>query len=133
MAGMRFPLILIRNRLDRVGMLLSGLCLLHCVAGIVLVAALGLGGGILLDPIIHRIGLALAVLVAAVAIGLGALRHRRAAPFVIAMTGLSFMGGALAVDHGVEEAVLTIIGVSLVAVAHVLNLRQSSGSAARGS
>ena len=112
-----------RNRLDRIGMLLSGLCALHCVAGIGLVAVLGIGGGILLDPIIHRIGLALATLVAAVAIGLGALRHRRAGPFVIAMTGLSFMGGGLAVPHGLEEAVLTIIGVSLVASAHILNLR----------
>ena len=39
------------------------------------------------------------------------------------MTGLSFMGGALAVPHGVEEAVLTIIGVTLVAAGHLLNLR----------
>ena len=38
--------------------------------------------------------------------------------------GLSFMGGALAVEHGVEEAVLTIIGVSLVSLGHVLNLRK---------
>ena len=112
-----------RNRLDRIGMLLSGLCALHCVTGIALVAVLGVGGGILLDPLIHRVGLLLATLDAAVAIGLGALRHLRAGPFVIAMTGLSFMGGALAVPHGVEEAVLTIIGVSLVAFAHILNLR----------
>ena len=41
------------------------------------------------------------------------------------MTGLSFMGGALAVEHGPEEAVLTIIGVSLVALGHVLNLRRA--------
>ncbi|MCB5425408.1 MerC domain-containing protein [Altererythrobacter sp. CC-YST694] len=112
-----------RSRLDRAGMLLSGLCALHCVSGIFLVAVLGMGGGILLDPVIHRVGLAVAALIAAVAIGIGALRHRRALPFVVAMTGLSFMGGALAVPHGMEEAVLTIIGVSLVAVAHFLNLR----------
>ena len=62
---------------------------------------------------------------AGVAIGLGAIQHRRAAPFVVAMTGLSFMGGALAVEHGPEEAVLTIIGVSLVALGHVLNLRRA--------
>ncbi|OYX08856.1 MAG: hypothetical protein B7Z08_07745 [Sphingomonadales bacterium 32-68-7] len=62
-------------------------------------------------------------MVAGVAIGLGAIRHRRPAPFVIAMTGLSFMGGALAVGHGAEEAVLTVIGVTLVALGHVLNLR----------
>ena len=113
----------IRGRMDRFGLMLSGLCAVHCVLGIVIVAGLGLGGGLLLDPIIHRIGLLLATLVAGVAIGIGAVQHRRAAPFVVAMTGLSFMGGALAVDHGVEEAVLTVIGVTLVALGHVLNIR----------
>ena len=104
-------------------MLLSCLCAVHCVTGLVIVVGLGLGGGVLLDPSIHRYGLLLATLIAGVAIGLGALQHRRAAPFVVAMTGLSFMGGGLAVEHGAEEALLTIIGVTLVAIGHVLNLR----------
>ncbi|PZO70934.1 MAG: MerC domain-containing protein [Pelagerythrobacter marensis] len=115
----------IRARLDRVGIVLSGLCAVHCLLTILVVSSLGLGGGLLLDPAIHKIGLALALIVAAVAIGIGALRHRRRAPFVTAMTGLSFMGGALAVGHGVEEAVLTVIGVALVSLAHVLNLRHA--------
>ena len=115
----------IRGRLDRVGVALSALCLLHCVLGIVLVAGLGLGVGWLLDPVIHKIGLLLATLVAGVAIGIGAVRHRRRAPFVVAMTGLTFMGGALAVGHGYEEAVLTVIGVGLVAGGHILNLRHA--------
>lgn len=114
----------IRGFIDRFGVLLSGLCAVHCVLGIVLVAGLGIGGGVLLDPAIHRYGLVAATIVAAVAIGLGAMRHRRAAPFVVAMTGLSFMGGALAVNHGVEEAVLTVIGVVLVSAGHLLNLRK---------
>ena len=114
----------IRGRLDRAGVLLSSLCAVHCVLGIVIVAGLGLGGGLLLDPIIHRVGLLLATLVAGVAIGIGAVQHRRALPFVVAMTGLTFMGGGLAVEHGIEEAVLTIIGVTLVAAGHLLNLRK---------
>ena len=65
--------------LDRAGLFLSCLCAVHCVSGLVLVAFLGIGGGILLDPAIHRVGLALAAFIAAVAIGLGAIRHRRAA------------------------------------------------------
>jgi hypothetical protein len=113
----------IRGRLDRAGMFLSCLCAVHCVAGIVIVAGLGLGGGLLLDPSIHRYGLVMATIIAGVAIGVGAVQHRRAAPFVVAMTGLSFMGGGLAVEHGVEEAVLTVIGVSLVALGHLLNVR----------
>jgi len=106
-------------------MFLSGLCAVHCVAVLVLVAVLGLSGGFLLNPLIHRVGLAIAMAIAAVAIGGGALRHRHAAPFVVAMMGLSFMGGALALPHGAEESVFTIIGVSLVIGGHILNLRHS--------
>ena len=114
---------LIRRTLDRAGIWLSSLCLLHCLLSIVVVSALGVGGQFLFAPEIHRYGLALALIIAAVAIGWGALRHRKAAPFVTAMMGLTFMGGALAVPHGIYEAVLTIIGVTLVSIGHILNLR----------
>ena len=110
--------------MDRVGIALSCLCAVHCVLGLVLVAGLGMGSTFLLDPVIHRVGLLLATIVAGVAIGIGAIRHRRRVPFVVAMTGLSFMGGALAVEHGADEALFTIIGVTLVAAGHILNLRK---------
>lgn len=77
--------------LDKAGLLISSLCLVHCILSLVLVSVLGLGSQFLLAPEIHEYGLVLALLVAAVAIGWGALNHRRAAPFVVAMTGLSFM------------------------------------------
>ncbi len=115
----------IRGRFDRIGIWLSGLCALHCVATILIVSSLGAGGQFLFSPDLHRYGLVIALIVAAVAIGWGALKHRQAAPFVIAMTGLTFMGGALAVPHGIQEAVLTIIGVALVTCGHVLNLRHA--------
>lgn len=122
----------IRQRLDRAGIALSALCAVHCLLSVALVSVIGLGAEALLDPAIHRIGLLLATLVAAVAIGWGAVKHRMAAPFVVAMMGLSFMGGALAVPHGVEEAVLTIIGVALVSLGHILNLRHLRGSCTHG-
>lgn len=122
----------IRQRLDRAGIALSALCAVHCLLSVVLVSIIGLGAEALLDPAIHRFGLMIATLIAAVAIGWGAMKHRMAAPFVIAMTGLSFMGGALAVPHGVEEAVLTIIGVGLVSLGHVLNLRHLRTSCTHG-
>ncbi len=112
-----------RALLDQMGIGVAGLCALHCVATVVLVSGLGLGGHFLLSPSIHRFGLALALLIAAVAIGWGALKHRRAVPFVVAMMGLTFMGGALAVPHGNEEFILTIIGVSLVSLGHLFNMR----------
>lgn len=122
----------IRQRLDRAGIALSALCAVHCLLSVVLVSVIGLGAEALLDPAIHRIGLLLATLIAAVAIGWGAVKHRMAAPFVVAMMGLSFMGGALAVPHGMQEAVLTIIGVGLVSLGHILNLRHLRGSCTHG-
>ena len=121
----------IRRRLDRAGIALSGMCALHCLASIVLVSGLGIGGEYLLAPEIHRWGLLVATLIAGVAIGWGALRHRMAMPFVIAMTGLTFMGGALAVPHGYKEAILTIIGVALVSLGHILNLRHVHSAACK--
>ncbi|MBT8428004.1 MAG: MerC domain-containing protein, partial [Erythrobacter sp.] len=50
----------IRQRLDRFGIGLSGLCALHCLASIVLVSGLGIGGEFFLAPEIHRWGLAAA-------------------------------------------------------------------------
>lgn len=122
----------IRQRLDRIGIALSALCALHCLLSVLLVSVIGLGAEALLAPAIHRFGLLIATLVAAVAIGWGAMRHRMAAPFVVAMMGLSFMGGALAVPHGPQEAILTIIGVALVSIGHVLNLRHLKGSCTHG-
>lgn len=113
----------LRRRFDQAGIGLAGLCALHCLVTVAMVSALGLGGHFLADPIIHRVGLVLALFVAAVAIGWGAIKHRRRAPFVTAMMGLTFMGGALAVPHGPQEFVLTLIGVSLVTLGHILNLR----------
>lgn len=122
---MRVALVKIRDRLDRAGILLSGLCAIHCLVGLLLVTALGLGGELLLAPEIHRIGLGLAIVVGLVTIGLGALRHGRLLPLLVAGGGLSLMGGALAAGHGPMEPVLTIMGVALVASAHVMNLRHA--------
>ncbi|MEL6530689.1 MAG: MerC domain-containing protein [Pseudomonadota bacterium] len=113
----------IRRRLDHLGIGMAGLCALHCVATVIVVSGLGVGGHFLLSPEIHRVGLALALIVAAVAIGWGALKHRRRAPFVVAMMGLTFMGSALAVPHGSQEFALSLVGVGLVSLGHLLNIR----------
>lgn len=121
---MNQALLALRSRLDRFGVLLSGLCMVHCLAGLFIVGIMGLGGGALLDPAIHRIGLIVALVVGASTIGLGALRHGHRLPLAIGVTGLVLMAGAVAAGHGSAEAVLTIIGVLLVATAHVLNIRR---------
>lgn len=115
-----------RLKLDRMGIALSGLCAVHCVASIVLVGLLGLGGQWLLAPEIHEFGLGLAILVGAATIGVGVLRHGRMLPLAVGGFGLALMGVALIVPHGAPEAFLTIAGVACVAIAHVMNLRAHS-------
>ncbi len=113
----------LRRRLDQIGIGLAGLCALHCLATLMLISALGVGGHFLFDENIHRVGLALALGVAAVAIGWGLLRHGRTLPFVIALAGLALMAAALLVPHGANEFLLTLVGVGLVSIGHLLNLR----------
>jgi len=120
---MRDALLSIRDRLDGYGVALSAACAVHCVVGLVLVTFLGLGGGVLLSPGVHRIGLALAVAIGVVTLGLSAFRHGRTGPAVIGGCGLVLMAAGLVVSHGPAEALLTIPGVGLVAFAHIRNLR----------
>ena len=114
----------LRRRLDQIGIGLAGLCAVHCLATLVLISALGLGGHFFLfNQNIHRVGLALALAVAAVAIGWGLLRHGRVVPFAIALGGLALMAAALLVPHGANEFLLTLVGVALVSFGHLMNLR----------
>lgn len=110
-------------RLDRIAIGLSTLCAVHCVATIILLGALSSLGHFFTAPIIHEAGLALAVLIGALALGAGIRRHRLLMPSIIGGVGLATMAAGLLVPHGVGEAMTTIIGVSLVAVAHYLNMR----------
>lgn len=122
---MRDAFISIRNRLDRFGVLLSGLCALHCLAGLLLVAGLGLGGEYILAPVIHRVGLALAIGVGAMTLVLGVSRHGDPVPLQIGAAGIALMAVALFTGHGTAEALFTIAGVGLLGWAHLRNLRHS--------
>ncbi|CDO35992.1 conserved membrane hypothetical protein [Novosphingobium sp. KN65.2] len=126
--AMRSALFSIRDRLDRAGIVLSGLCAVHCILGVILVGILGLGGEVLLSPAIHRFGLALALVVGLVSLGFGVMRHGRVGPLIVGGLGLALMAMAIAVGHGLPEAVLTVLGVALVAIAHIANLRSHAHS-----
>jgi hypothetical protein len=109
--------------LDRVAILLSGLCLVHCVASAVAVAVLATAGGMLFDPLIHEVGLALAILLGLVALGWGYREHGRVLPVMVGAMGVALMSAALSMGHVPMEIPLTILGVSLLAAGHVLNRR----------
>ena len=109
--------------LDRMAILLSGLCVVHCLATATVLAVLSAAGGLLSASWIHEAGLGLAVLLGAVALGRGVLAHGRLLPLAIGALGLAMMAGALMMPHGGAETLWTVLGVSVLAVGHHLNRR----------
>lgn len=114
----------IRNgAIDRMGMTLSGLCAIHCVASAALVAVLGMAGGVLLNPMIHEVGLMLAIVIGVFALGRGILEHGFMMPAAVGGLGLGVMAGALSLPHGGTGSVYAILGVAILALGHDLNRR----------
>jgi len=109
------------GRLDRFAIGLSGLCLVHCLATAVFLGFLASIGGFLGQPIFHEVGLTLAMILGAIALGRGALEHGFVLPTAIGALGLGVMAGALTLHEGGNEPVFTIVGVTILALGHRLN------------
>jgi hypothetical protein len=109
------------HRLDHYAIGLSGLCLVHCLATAVLLGIVSAAGGILGNPLIHEVGLSLAMVLGAVALGRGVAEHGFMMPSAIGALGLGVMAGALTLPHDGGEALYTVIGVALLALGHRLN------------
>jgi hypothetical protein len=110
------------NRLDRIAMGLSGLCLVHCLGTAILLGLLASAGGILGSPIVHEVGLTLAMLIGSVALGRGILEHGFMLPSAIGALGLGVMAGALSMPEGGHEPIYTVAGVMILALGHRLNV-----------
>src|ERR1051325_589540 len=93
------------NRLDRIAMGLSGLCLVHCVATAVLLGLLASAGGFLGSPIIHEVGLTLAMILGSIALGKGILGHAFMIQRPAGALGLGVRAGALSLPQGGKEPV----------------------------
>lgn len=109
------------GRLDRIAIALSGLCMVHCLATAVLLGLLASAGGFLGSPLIHEVGLTLAMILGAVALGRGIHDHGFLLPSAVGSLGLGVMAGALTMGHGGSEALYTVLGVSILALGHRLN------------
>ena len=108
-------------RLDRLAIGLSGLCVVHCLATAVLLGLLSAAGGLLGAPIVHELGLALAMVLGGVALGRGVVDHGYMLPSAIGGLGLGVMAGAMSLPHDGSEALFTIVGVLILALGHRLN------------
>lgn len=118
-----FANVISNGRIDRLAIGLSGLCLVHCVASAVLVLILASAGGLLVDPRIHEIGLAFAIALGALGLGRGIFDHGFMMPSSIGGIGLGTMAGSLTLVHGLEEIVVSVFGVLVLALGHDLNRR----------
>ena len=87
------------GRLDRLAIAVSGLCVAHCFATAMLLGLLASAGGIFESPIFHEVGLGLAILLGAVALGHGAVVHGFMMPAAVGALGLGVMTGALTMDQ----------------------------------
>ena len=112
--------------IDRFAIGLSGLCLVHCVATAVLVLMLASAGSLLLDPHIHEIGLAFAIVLGALGLGRGIFDHGYMMPSSIGGIGLGTMAGSLTMTHGLEEVLVSVFGVLVLALGHDLNRRAAA-------
>jgi ABC-type sugar transport system permease subunit len=112
------------DRLDRFAIGLSGLCMAHCLASSVLLAVFSAASG-LLHPAFHEIGLMLAILLGAIALGRGIVRHGYMLPAAVGAFGLGMMAGALNLPHDGSgaETLWTLVGVAVLALGHDLNRR----------
>ncbi|MEM9620850.1 MAG: MerC domain-containing protein [Pseudomonadota bacterium] len=111
--------------LDRFAIVLSGVCLLHCL---LVPLALFLGpllGGWLSDSetTVHWVLLAFAVPSSAIALGRGYVKHRNKTIVILGAAGL--VGMFFGVSHlwgPTHEVILTTAGVTLLLIAHTRNV-----------
>jgi hypothetical protein len=109
--------------MDRVAIALSGLCLVHCLASAIFLAVLASAGGLLLDPIIHEVGLMMAIGLGVLALGRGIVDHGFMMPSAVGGLGLGVMAGSLMIPHGGSSTIYSVVGVLLLALGHDLNRR----------
>ena len=126
------------TKMDRFAIALSGLCLLHCLAIPVVVVLVPAFSSVVLgtETTVHWIFLALAIPISCWALLRGFKRRHHLPALSSGLVGLLVM--FLGVSHlfnPVLEVPLTVLGVSLVVVAHILNLRgtRSAHVSLRGS
>ena len=81
----------------------------------------------LLDPLVHEIGLGIAIALGLFTLGRGVLDHGYMMPAAIGGLGLGMMIGAISLGHesghNGAEVLYTMLGVGVLALGHDLNYR----------
>ncbi|WP_176500498.1 MerC domain-containing protein [Sphingomonas sp. HMP9] len=111
----------------------SAMCMVHCLALPVLLAAVpALSAVVAIPESFHIWVLLLATPAAAIALFGGHARHAAVWPLGLGIGGLGLMAlGAFVVPEGSVETAVTVAGGTLVAMAHIGNLRLRHTCSAR--
>ncbi|WP_375214407.1 MerC domain-containing protein [Aquabacterium sp.] len=119
-------------KVDVIGLVLSGSCFLHCLLlPVALVAAPSLAVWLgETETSVHWLLFVVALLVSGWALLTGLRRHGAWLVVAVGAVGLVVMGVAAAHLFGASmEVALTLTGASIVALAHLVNLRLTLGAA----
>ena len=113
------------SRLDRWGMVVSGACIVHCLA-LPLASALLPFVAVALphEEWVHPLLLGLALPVTGFALLRGYRRHRRRRPLFLGSLGLALIASAIVIHTQPSEAILSVSGGLLVVCAHLMNWRR---------
>ncbi len=115
--------------LDRGAIGLSALCLVHCLAVPVLIAASPALAAALPDAAwVHPAILATAAPLAAVALWRGWRQHHRRGPAAFGVAGIALLAAGVAAGETTAGTLLTVSGALLLAAAHLLNWRGIHGT-----
>lgn len=111
--------------LDRWGIFISSICLVHCLALPIVIALLPAMSSFLPpDNWVHPVLIGLALPVTGVALMRGYLTHRAWRAPLLGAAGLALISAGVLLDAlPVAAAILTVAGGLLVAAAHVTNWR----------
>jgi len=116
---------------DRFGATASFLCAIHCALLPLVIAVLpAIGLGFLADHRYERGFIVFATLLALTSLAFGVRRHQRFGAFWFLVPGVVLLltGAAIALDDATNlHAMLVAVGGTLVACAHIVNLRLSHG------
>jgi hypothetical protein len=113
-----------RSRVDGWGIFASCLCAVHCAAGALVVGVTGVTGSLLRDERVELFFLLATVSLASASVTLGYRQHQNARVALLAVAGLSLLGAARALPAPLLlEPAASVLGASLLVMAHVLNAR----------
>jgi len=108
---------------DQLGVVCSGLCVIHCLASPVILA-LGLSGALaslFTQELFHQVIIVPVVILILLTLPHAYRRKKSIALVVVGLTGASLLVSALIFDEK-YEALLSLVGGGLVITFHVMNL-----------